>query len=89
MKTILKLWRGQINEETLSDSATREKLREKPLEEKVIKEADAFNASLSKEQRKLLLSDWLVESDEWSVEVDEAFINGFRTGALLMKDILE
>ena len=67
----------------------REKLRGKPLEDKVLKEAEEFNASLSKEQRKLFLSYWIVESEEWSDEVDEAFINGFRIGALLMKDILE
>lgn len=89
MKTILKLWSGDLSHEALSDASMRKKLRDKPLEEKVIKEADEFNKSLSEEQRKLFLSYWLVESDEWSVEVDEAFINGFRTGALLMKDILE
>ena len=89
MKTILKLWRGELSHEALSDSSIRERIRDKPLEEKVIKEAAEFNKSLSEEQRKLFLSYWLVESDEWSVEVNEAFINGFRTGALLMKDVLE
>ena len=88
MKTILKLWRGEINQETLFDPAIKEKVRCKQ-EDKIIKESDEFFESLSKEQKKLLLSYWAVESESWSAEVDEAFISGFKTGALLMMDILE
>ena len=89
METILKLWRGEIGEEEISDSAVREKIKGKTLDEKTIKEAETFSQELSEEQRKLFLSFWQVECEEWSAEIDEAFINGFKVGARLMKEILE
>ena len=87
METILKLWRGQLSEVELADSAVREKIK-LPQEEKVIQEADQFEKSLSEEQKRLLLSYWQMESGEWSAEVDEAFIIGFKIGSRIMMDIL-
>ena len=67
----------------------REKIKGSSLGEKVEKEAEEFSESLSERQRELHLSYWQVESQEWSAEVDEAFLNGFKIGAKLMKEMLE
>ena len=85
MDTILKLWRGELSQEALRYACEKEK----ELDEEVIQEAEAFEKSLTEEQKKRSLSYWLVESAEWSKEVDEAFVKGFQIGAKLMMDVLE
>ena len=89
MKTILKLWRGELSEEVLYNPDVKGKLGRKPLDEKIIKEAEEFSNSLSEEQRQLLLSYWMMESEKWSEEIDWAFAEGFKLGARHMMDILE
>ena len=88
METILKLWRGQLSVDELADAAVREKIK-LPQDKKVRQEAEQFEKSLSKEQERVLLSYWQMESGEWSAEVDEAFIIGFKIGAKLMIDVFE
>lgn len=89
MKTILKLWNGEINQEKLFESHGK-KLREKHREEDLkSSDADKFYNSLSEEQKILYMAYWSEEGRMWNDEVDGAFIAGFRIGALLMMDILQ
>ena len=89
METILKLWYGKLDEESLFDEKMRDKIKDSMIEEETLKKADKFYESLTQEQRELLISYWVVESSEWSAEVDCAFIVGFKTGARLMMDVLK
>ena len=88
MDTILKLWRGEISQEALRCACEKEK-EEGEIAKEVMQEAEAFEKSLTEEQKKWSLSHWIVESEEWSKEVDMAFVRGFQIGAKLMMDVLE
>ena len=62
METILKLWYGKLDEESLFDEKMRDKIKDSMIEEETLKKADKFYESLTQEQRELLISYWVVES---------------------------
>ena len=89
MKTILKIWNGQISQEAIH-SARIERIELKERKNKKNEEIrEKFYNSLSKKQDELYNAyDW-TRGEEWCEEVDQAFLEGFRMGALLMIEVLK
>ena len=89
MKTILKIWNGQSNQEAIH----RKRIERIDTKERKNKEneeiREKFYNCLSKEQDKLYKDyDW-TRGEEWCEEVDQAFLDGFRMGASLMIEVLK
>lgn len=89
MKTILKLWNGHISQEGIH-SERIERITKKEKERKDNEQVrERFYKSLSEEQEKLYREyDW-THGEKWCDEVDQAFVDGFRTGVLLMLDVFK
>ena len=89
MKTILKLWNGQLGQEAINcERITR--IEKKERENQKNEEAyEKFYQSLSEEQKKLYRDYEWTRGEEWCNEVDRAFIEGFKAGALLAMEALK
>ena len=83
MNTILKLWNGLLGHEELLSGKMKAK-------EKEDKEEEAYNAfwnSLSEEQQNLYREFEIYGNQSFYDQIDEAYVEGFQTGALLMIEV--